>query len=160
MAMKNWFSVWGGILLVALVAYMTTAADHLELVETAHETTAHDALSLSQHASQDSSFKVLRFTPTKQRGPNQDGIVQISEMEFQHQGQTVGLSGCSAPTSTPSPPRNREQEKAIDGNTATKWETSSMAALTIVCSTALNVDHFRFKTVNKVRQTCYAGNTI
>jgi hypothetical protein len=73
--------------------------------------------------------QAIRFTPTKLRDDSASNSVHIAEIEFRISGNTVSMGSAQATNPGGSNPSGEEPQKAIDGQTSTKWSTSTKVFL-------------------------------
>lgn len=75
-------------------------------------------------------------------------MVQIAEIEFSGHGGVVSMTNAQATNPGGNNPTNEEPEKAIDGDTSSKWLDFNVGALVVEWSTGVASDSFRFVTAN------------
>ncbi len=95
------------------------------------------------------AYRYYRFRTTAVRGAVIEAV-QISEIEFYYSGTKISFAGATATNPGGSNPAGEEPDKAIDGNTNTKWLDGNILRLVIDFGVGVRkvADAFRFATAN------------
>jgi len=96
------------------------------------------------------AYRYYRFRTTGIRGGIFPTMVQLAEIEFYFSGTKISTSGATATNPGGVNPAGEEPNKAIDGNTATKWLDSNILPLVIDLGSGVRrvADAFRYCTAN------------
>jgi len=91
----------------------------------------------------------FRFTPLRFReAPNPSTAVQIADILFFRDGRQLSCSGCKAENLEGKHNSKKGPEKAIDGESKTKWKDKNKKALVVTFPGPVQVDSYSFTTAN------------